>query len=245
MGESRVNLSLRVEPRKRRHDSVQWAVASRPKPGEAACGDLAVVKIFPGGALLAVLDGLGASEDAATAARIAATTLQRYGKESVSGLMKRCHHNLLMSHGAALTLASFRTADNRLFWLGLGNVQALLKRANPSQLPARLRLRLYGGVAGHHMPQIHESSTSIQPGDTLILATDGIRNNFDQECDFSQSPQALADEILSTGFLGSDDGLVLVARYLGVTQAQTELRLLHAARPHTPRSASRHPMHPV
>ena len=50
------------------------------------------------------------------------------------------------------------------------------------------------------------------PGDTLILATDGIGTGFmDQAPD--AGPQQTADRILASFGKGTDDALVVVARY--------------------------------
>jgi serine/threonine protein phosphatase PrpC len=51
-------------------------------------------------------------------------------------------------------------------------------------------------------------------GDTLILVTDGVHNNFSDGVSVSDRPQLIADRILAEFSKGSDDALVLVARYL-------------------------------
>ena len=53
--------------------AIEWGVASRALPGQPTSGDLNVVKSFPDGVLVAALDGVGHGEQAATAARIAAS----------------------------------------------------------------------------------------------------------------------------------------------------------------------------
>jgi serine/threonine protein phosphatase PrpC len=194
---------------------VECGVASRTRPGEEVCGDLHVVRVFPNGTLVAVVDGLGAGDEAAVAAKSAVAILKRYAREPVTSLVKRCDRNLMMTRGAAITLASFSAAAPRMSWLGVGNVEGLLLRANPAARPARERLRLRDGVVGYHLPIVQESSLALEPGDTLILASDGIRSDFDRELDRQKPPQAMADDILAKSFKGTDDALVLVARYLG------------------------------
>ena len=51
-------------------------------------------------------------------------------------------------------------------------------------------------------------------GDTLIFVTDGIRSGFAKGLSTSDPPQLMADRILAEHSKGSDDALVLVARYL-------------------------------
>jgi hypothetical protein len=52
-------------------------------------------------------------------------------------------------------------------------------------------------------------------GDTLIFATDGIREGFTEGLALSDPPQQLADRILARYTKGTDDALVLVARHAG------------------------------
>lgn len=51
-------------------------------------------------------------------------------------------------------------------------------------------------------------------GDTLIFATDGIRSTFTEEMIAGGSPQRTADLIFAHYRKGTDDALVLVARYV-------------------------------
>ena len=50
-------------------EPVEWSVAKMCRRGEATSGDLAVVNVLPGGALVAGVDGLGHGAAAARAAR--------------------------------------------------------------------------------------------------------------------------------------------------------------------------------
>ncbi|HWI58557.1 MAG TPA: SpoIIE family protein phosphatase [Bacillota bacterium] len=191
-------------------------MARRARPGEAVCGDLEVVAVFPDGTLVGVVDGLGSAEESAVAAKTAVVRLKRYAKETVISLVKRCDRVLMMTHGAAMTLASFRGSEHTLSWLGVGNVEGMLLRADPTAKPARERLRLYEGVVGyHHIPVLQESCLGVQPGDTLVLASDGIQGDFAQAVDLRTPPQPMAEAILQKHFKGTDDALVLVARYVG------------------------------
>ena len=74
---------------------------------------------------------------------------------------------------------------------------------------------LLGGVVGFQLPPLRPSTTFVQPGDLLILATDGIVGDYLSGLDPAAGPKALADSILAEYRRGSDDALVLVARYLG------------------------------
>jgi negative regulator of sigma-B (phosphoserine phosphatase) len=114
-----------------------------------------------------------------------------------------------------MSLASFAESEGRMTWVGVGNVEGTLVRA---EAPAGTRpesVMLLGGVLGHQLPSLRPSTTPVAPGDTLILATDGIGGGFLEGIDPAQPPQELAERILSNHGRGDDDALVLVARYRG------------------------------
>jgi hypothetical protein len=55
----------------------------------------------------------------------------------------------------------------------------------------------------------------VGAGDTLVFATDGIGTGFLADVSARDDPQGIADQILARYGKGTDDALVLVARYLG------------------------------
>jgi serine phosphatase RsbU (regulator of sigma subunit) len=158
------------------------------------------------------MDGLGKDIEAAAAARTAVGVLRKYGAGSIVSLIKRCHRSLMMTRGAVMTLAAVDLRAN-LHWLGIGNVEAVLVRADAAAVPAVERLRLQGGVVGYQLPILAERKRTLQPGDILALATDGIQGDFVGELRREENPQRMAERILERHFKGNDDALILVARY--------------------------------
>jgi negative regulator of sigma-B (phosphoserine phosphatase) len=194
---------------------LEWAVATRALAADPS-GDVSLVKSFPRGTLVAVLDGLGHGQEAARAARLAAATLTTHPGEPVLSLVQRCHAALLGTRGSVMALVSFTTRGESLTWVGVGDVEAILVRANAQARPARERLLLRGGVVGYRLPPLRAATLPVFPGDTLILATDGIRSGFAEEASpGGDPPQSLADRILARFGKHTDDALVLVARCLG------------------------------
>jgi negative regulator of sigma-B (phosphoserine phosphatase) len=55
----------------------------------------------------------------------------------------------------------------------------------------------------------------ICPGDTLVLATDGVQRAFVDSVRISEPPQELADRILAEFAGATDDALVVAARFRG------------------------------
>ena len=54
-----------------------------------------------------------------------------------------------------------------------------------------------------------------EPGDVIVMATDGIRSGFVSSVDVTVEPQPLAEDIVRRFSKGTDDALALVARYDG------------------------------
>ena len=200
--------------RARRTGAIEWGVATQTMAGEADCGDLAVVEPFSGGVLVGAVDGLGHGSEAAEAARLAASTLAGRAFEPVVSLVRRCHNALLETRGVVMSLASFNSADSTITWTGVGNVTAMLLRVGPSDHSRRNSLLLRGGVVGFQLPALSEYVLAVAPGDTLLLATDGVRPDFAEGLVLGPPPQELAERILAQHLKGSDDALVLVAQFL-------------------------------
>jgi hypothetical protein len=184
-------------------------------PGEVVSGDVPLVQPFPHGALVAALDGLGHGADAAAAAQIAAATLQAHAHESVLPLVRRCHAAMRDTRGVVLTLASFNALDGTMTWVGVGNVEGVLLHADDATGLTKDYVLLHGGVVGLQLPPLRGFVIAVSPGDTLVLATDGIRPGFAEGLPIADPPQQLADRILARDFRGTDDALVVVARYRG------------------------------
>lgn len=196
--------------------------------GESESGDQYVVRPFPGGALIAVVDGLGHGRGAHDAAREVVATLEEHAQEPVALLLKRCHKEMAGSRGVVMSLAAFGVNDT-MTWVGVGNVRGLLLYADRTTERMREWLMLRGGVVGYRMPTLHPAVISVSPGDTLIFVTDGIRSKFTDELSSGnplQPPainhwnrrwgvQQIADDILEQHGREADDALVLVARYGG------------------------------
>jgi serine phosphatase RsbU (regulator of sigma subunit) len=196
---------------------IDWGVASLALPGETQSGDLHFVKQVGTGALVAAVDGLGHGAEAAIAARAAVAALERHATESPVPLIERCHRALHGTRGVVMSVAAFGRPDQSMTWLGVGNVEGLLLRGDGAARPgaARASLVTRGGIVGSELPRLHPVVLPIAPGDTLIFATDGIREGFAEGLAPEATPQQLADQILARHGKGTDDALVLVARYVG------------------------------
>lgn len=193
---------------------IEWGFATMPLRGQAVSGDKYIVKPFPNGILMAVVDGLGHGYEAAAASDIAIATLDTYAHEPVIPLVRRCHDVLKGTRGVVMSIASFNLPDRTMTWLGIGNIEVILLRKSANAAPSRKNLLLRGGVLGYQLPPLKESITPVMPGDTLIFATDGIRSGFEKDIILSDKPQQIASNIMAQFNRGTDDALVLVIRVI-------------------------------
>jgi len=191
-----------------------WAVAGAPMPGITESGDVHVTAPFDHGALVAVIDGLGHGIEAALAAKEAARLLEAHAGESVADLVQRCHDGLRKTRGAVMSIASFDERDDTVTWVGVGNVEGVLLRAKNVK-GADEAIATRGGVVGYQIPALRPITLPVARGDLLVMATDGIRGGFSGAIDREATPDTIASAIFARYGRGSDDALVLVARYTG------------------------------
>jgi negative regulator of sigma-B (phosphoserine phosphatase) len=173
---------------------IEWGCAGRGL--EEQSGDLRVVVQFAGGALVALLDGLGHGPDAAAAAQAAVPVLEAYACESVLTLVQRCHEALRKTRGVAMSLASFNVLDSSMTWTGVGNVDSVLFRLKGARTRPDKAMLTRGGIVGYRLPPLRVDHFVVSPGDTLVMATDGIRRGFADGVTLEYSPQEIAESIL-------------------------------------------------
>jgi negative regulator of sigma-B (phosphoserine phosphatase) len=219
---------------------IEWGVAARVCPGQAVSGDAYVVKLFPTGILVAVVDGLGHGEAAKTAAKLAIATLDGCDSESVKASFQRCHEILGHTRGVVMTVAFIHAFENAirwmgnpkgegncrycprshltgsLTWLGVGNVEGVLFRTDAFCNAVHERASLMGGTVGGLMPPLQPRVLSLMRGDLLVLATDGVESGFTKGLSLDQPAQRIVDGIMEKHYKQTDDALVLAVRFLGM-----------------------------
>jgi serine phosphatase RsbU (regulator of sigma subunit) len=196
---------------------IEWAAARRPRPGEPVCGDQPIaIDVNGSAAVFGVLDGLGHGAAAATAALRAVDVVRHDPAEPLDVLIKLCHRALTGTRGAAMTLARIGFENRTLSWIGIGNVAATLVANGPTGVVVKSSALLTGGIVGYRIPDAFLSQdVSIAPGDLLVIATDGIAEDYLDSVEFAGSATVIAMQILRRHSKQTDDALVLVARHRG------------------------------
>jgi anti-sigma regulatory factor (Ser/Thr protein kinase) len=195
--------------------AVEHGVAGHALSGQARSGDRGVFLEYRDGVLAAVIDGLGHGDEAANAAEAAARVLTSMPDAPVEDLVTRCHEALRGTRGVAMSIASLDLAHATLTWLGVGNVDGVLARAIKGGAGNDEGIIAAGGIVGYRMPTLRARRIALQPGDTLVLASDGVKHGFRAEILPVRDAQQVADHILANWAKASDDACVLVARYRG------------------------------
>jgi len=192
---------------------IEAAFATLPLPGESESGDLSLIKRVGKGTLIAVVDGLGHGQEAASAAHAAVGALDRYSREPLIDLVRRCHAALVGLRGVVLGLAYLDPQAATMVWLGVGNVGGVVLRADLGNRPSRITLVPNAGFIGAEQMHPTTRSVPLALGDTVILYSDGIKDGFAESLTLAKSPQEIADFVITREVKGNDDALVLVARY--------------------------------
>jgi serine/threonine protein phosphatase PrpC len=192
---------------------IEAAFAELPLPGQVESGDLCLVKRVGEGTLLAVVDGLGHGQEAASAAHAAVGAIERHAREPLVDLVRRCHDALVGLRGVVLGLAYLDPASASMTWLGVGNIGGVLMRADVKSRPSHVSLVPNAGFIGAEPPQATPRVVPLRARDTVILYSDGVRDSFADSLVLAHSPQEIADFIIAHHIKGNDDALALVARY--------------------------------
>jgi negative regulator of sigma-B (phosphoserine phosphatase) len=194
---------------------LERGVAGQAHEGERRSGDVAVFAPSRRGGLVAVIDGLGHGDPAADAAEAAAGVLREQVELRPQDLLEHCHEQLRRTRGAVMTLAWFDLERRSMEWTGVGNVEARFVRAGDSGDARHASPVVLGGVVGYNLPQVRMGTIPLEPGDSVVLATDGVAADYSQSLVSGIPAQELAERVLERHGKGTDDALAAVVRYLG------------------------------
>ncbi len=117
-----------------------------------------------------------------------------------------------------MTLARIDLPTGKLVWTGVGNVSANLVAKAVSGVQVRSSVRLTPGIVGYRIPEITPAKmVPMRAGDLLVIASDGVAEDYLDHIDFAASAPVIAEQILVKHAKENDDALVLAARHRGVS----------------------------
>lgn len=186
-------------------------LALRPMPGESVCGDQIGVWSQAGQPLqLALADGLGHGPGAHQAAASAMRILGDLHQLPIDARFQRCDEQLLHTRGVALAIADLDLQAHRLTHAAVGNIRSLLLRQGQVT-----RLGAARGIVGAHFRDLYLEQHDFQPGDWLVMFSDGISEGIqiaDALHDAEPTP-ATAQALLERWASTHDDASLLLYRH--------------------------------
>lgn len=193
---------------------IKYTVIVEPLAGELACGDHYLVKELHDATLIAVIDGLGHGDQAELAAKTAIATINANAHEPLNVLLRHCNESLLDTRGSAITLVRI-SQKQVITYQAIGNVSGVYWHLNEREKFQAHSFLLQNGIVGNRLPSLLPiKGISLASGDKLILATDGIKKEFENIPPNWSSIDQVAHDIFTTYRDKKDDGLVLVAQLL-------------------------------
>lgn len=199
---------------------LEWHVESQPFGDESRSGDRGNVHIDGYRAFAFVVDALGHGHDAAHMADLAESHLTAVQLDvRLESIIENCHRDFRGTRGAAICLAYLDARTNMLGWLSVGNIQAVRIRLDSHGMPQFESLIMRGGVVGDRLPELHASRILLEPGDMIVMASDGIGYGWYGEYQPNINAASLAKALLHRHCDGKDDALALAFRYFGLNGA--------------------------
>jgi serine phosphatase RsbU (regulator of sigma subunit) len=183
----------------------------RPCRGELLSGDAVVIRPLEPGLFVAIVDVLGHGPEAHELTHVIDAYLTRYGTSDVSGLMTRLHQHLKGSRGAAVGLCAIDAATGRIDYAGIGNTT--LRRFGKTET----RLVSQDGVLGQNMRTPLHQTLQLEPGDLIVLYTDGVSDRFtsdDYPGVLRHAPKEVANNIVQRFGKDYDDAACIAVRYI-------------------------------
>lgn len=203
-------ITARKWPANARAPRFEFYACSRPLVSQNANGDAWFVHEDHLGLFLAVVDGLGPGEVAASAAARAISHLRGNPTRSPGRLVDELHAAMRGCRGAAIALIRIRMPERRLLHAGIGNVQARLCPPQGAAFVTRPGNLGVGPAPGRRVKE-----QDWPPDATLVVASDGLSTRWDlgDQADLMTGDvEAIANHLMHNFGRWTDDATVVVAR---------------------------------
>ncbi len=187
---------------------IEWGAAIRPKAGQTVSGDAYAMHHHESRIVASVIDGLGGGVEAARAAGAAVQSLEKNVGWSPRAQMEAMHSALHGTRGAVIAIMQIDLERPAIQFVGVGNIGVHVYTRQAIKPISR------NGIVGFRMPSLLELSYVYEPGDVIVMYSDGVSSRFwqDARLDLRQPARLLADQLLATYGKTTDDATVLVIK---------------------------------
>jgi phosphoserine phosphatase RsbX len=189
---------------------LEYASMIRPCHGESLSGDAVVVRQLEDGIFVAIVDVLGHGAEANKLTHVIDDYLSRYGSRDVALVMRHLHQHIKGSRGAAAGLCAIDSVSGSVEYVGIGNTA--IRRLGKTET----RLVSQDGVLGQNMRTPLLQSFRLEPGEVIVLYTDGVSDRFspgDYPSVLHHPVQEVARNIVQRFGKDHDDAACIVVRY--------------------------------
>lgn len=184
-----------------------------PMRGEVECGDAWAHARCGRWERLCLVDGLGHGPLAAVAAAAAVAAFHAAPDSATPGdIIGLCHAAMSATRGAVMAVAAIDLEAGRFCFAGVGNITGVIHSREASH-----HLLSVDGIVGHNVRKVLMVERGWSPGDTLVLATDGLSGRWNMQAypGLLKRHALLVASVLFRDFARpTDDATVLVARDL-------------------------------
>jgi len=199
---------------------VQVAIAKKSFRDDPHCGDECAYWADGNEVTLCVVDGLGHGGAAEEAAQAAVSYVGRHLAESLLDIFTGCDRAIRHTRGGVMGIAIVDTAEGALTYAGVGNPRAMVVRAQQGTLSRYnvKRLSSVPGTVGMGIKRLLPETIPLNPGDLVILFTDGIPEKMDlrhYDDALFEDVDVLAKQILQDWGRKSDDAAILLFKNEG------------------------------
>jgi anti-sigma regulatory factor (Ser/Thr protein kinase) len=190
----------------------RWGGVSVPKVGEEQSGDAWAVTAAGGSLVVLIVDGLGHGAHAHLAAQAALGVFREGSPADLADYAGRAHEAMRATRGGVLGVCAIDPGEECLTFVGVGNVAGRVVVAGAGR-----SLLSQEGTVGTQAaaPRLRPVRYAWAPGATLLLASDGLRSQWDPRAYaglLEHDPAVVAATLHRDHARTTDDVTVLVVR---------------------------------
>lgn len=178
-----------------------------PHPKEARCGDGSSAFISDSIGCFLLVDSSGHGDPAFETSQMAIEVFQKDPSGDPRDIIRNIHQKLTGSRGAAIALAQIRPADEKLIFVGVGNVVARIFDRYCDRGCVSTE-----GIVGSHFGSLKVFEYEWNKKCVFLMHSDGLKSSARIDCGLAKSASLMAAECYRDYSRGNDDASVIVVK---------------------------------